>query len=176
LTSINHLIDAAVIPPSHSRSADFAESSNSVAVPAPFGGTVSVRTLNRLRMLAAEPGDGLTVRVVSNRDVYSVGDELGISLQSSGNAACLLFVRDAEGDYAVINPNRDPYIELRRGEPAIFPAPGTGKLEVIGPPGIDELLLVCAPKPAPLDAIAAHPLEAHAALSVHRYLIVEAER
>jgi len=118
--------------------------------------------------MAGQAHDGLSVRMTS-KDVYRVGDELRLSLQATEDCACLLFVRDTDGRYDLAS-DRSRYLGLRKGEVTLFPEEGE-RLKVTEPAGTDELLLICAPRPVPLESIS--PADAAgAAVTVHSYRIV----
>lgn len=167
-------IDASALPATPSRRgiANAPNSDGSLAVPVEFGGTVSLRTLAALRNLANEARDGLSARVVTGRDLYRIGDGMRLGFSASGDCTCLLFVRDAGGNYALLSPEQR-YLVLHGGQPLLLPREESQTLEVTGPAGTDELLLVCATRPVNLNvALASKGGASVLAVSSHSYLIV----
>lgn len=124
----------------------------SIAVPAEFGGSVTLATISALRNQVNQPRDGLSVRLVSGRDLYRIGDGMKLGFQASDDCSCLLFVRDSQGKYSVFTPEESKYFMLRRGEPYLLPHAANETLEVTGPAGGEELLLVCASRPVNLNS------------------------
>lgn len=133
---------------------------------------MSLRTLAALRNLANEARDGLSARVVTGRDLYRIGDGMRLGFSASGDCTCLLFVRDAGGNYALLSPEQR-YLVLHGGQPLLLPREESQTLEVTGPAGTDELLLVCATRPVNLNvALASKGGASVLAVSSHSYLIV----
>jgi hypothetical protein len=162
----------AVVPASHPRMPEIAPSEGAVPVPAEFGGSIRRQTLTALRQLANDSRDGMRVRVVSGRDLYRIGDGLRLGLRATEDCACLLFVRDSRGEYSLVPGGEGGYFALRRGESRIVPDDNRATLAVDGPPGTDELLMVCAPRPLPIEPLFTKSLGAGLAVAMHSYEII----
>jgi hypothetical protein len=148
------------------------ELDGSVAVPQEFGGSVSFRALDTLRKMINESHDGLSIRIVTGRDVYRIGDSLRMGIFATDDCSCLAFVRDAEGSYALLPAETSGTLVLERGKTRLLPQAENESLDVQGPPGTDELLLVCSLRPVILET-AGSVTNAGVAVAGHSYLIVE---
>lgn len=169
------LIDGALITATQPRSSA-PEPAGSVTVPEEFGGEVRASTLGRFRQIAGQPHDGLEVNVFSARDVYRIGDDIRAILRATEDCACLLFIRDSQGRYALVPHQGSPILLLQKGGRRTVPPPEDGAWRITGPAGIDELLLVCAAQPLALEsALESDEKGAAIALSACAYQIVNAE-
>jgi len=147
----------------------------SLAVPAEFGGRVSLRTLNDLRETANASRDGLQAWVTSGRDLYRIGDGIRLGVRATEDCSCLLFLRDAHGEFTLVPVQKAGSVALRRGENRIFPDTQSEIMQVEGEPGIEELLLVCAEKPNALASLASRAKTGGIAVASHAYRIVADE-
>jgi len=144
----------------------------SIAIPPEFGGAISRRALVALRDLANNPHDGLRVRVVSGRDLYRIGDGLRLGFHATDDCSCLLFVRDAGGNYSVLQASEAKFLALHKGQLLLLPGAEDETLEIDGPPGTDELLLVCSSHPIDLNSVPAAWYGNGLAISTHSYMVV----
>jgi hypothetical protein len=94
-----------------------------------------------------------------------------LGFQASEDCSCLLFVRDSAGKYSVFTPEESRYFRLSRGEPYLLPHAADETLQVTGPAGGEELLLVCAPQPVNLNTAVSGRTARGLAVAAYSYVI-----
>ncbi|HLK63074.1 MAG TPA: S8 family serine peptidase [Bryobacteraceae bacterium] len=115
-----------------------------IAIPPEFGGTVTIPLLGALREVA-DRHTGWSVRMAPSHGTYRVGDHMDLTGQSSEDCSCILIVRDTLGQYEMAP--QYGVMSLKKG------ISFHQTYRVTGSPGTDELLLICARRPAPIQSL-----------------------
>lgn len=121
-------------------------SESPVQLPRPWGGTVSSNVLDQILSSSTMSDD---VKVVVGNSRYRIGDGMKIGFRSSTDCSYLLFNRTSRGEYSLIAPLDGDPPRLQAGERYALPS-GSETLKITGPPGREQVILVCSPSPVPL--------------------------
>lgn len=118
-----------------------------VELPKSWGGPVSSFVLDQ--MFSSSSTMSEDAKVVVGRSEYRIGDGMKIGFRSSTGCSYLLFNRTSRGEYSLIAPLDGDTPRLQAGERYALPS-GSETLKTTGPPGREQVILVCSPSPVPL--------------------------
>jgi Subtilase family/Domain of unknown function (DUF4384) len=136
----------------------------------PGGSNPSSNPLTALLNLATDDNQ-LGVKVVVGRPEYQIGDGLKIGYRANRDAYCVLVHRSSLGEYTPLLPRDGEELRLRAGERYSFPD-GNTTIRITGPPGTDEVGLICSPDRFQLDKIS-EVNQQSLSVNAARYKVVE---
>jgi len=120
---------------------------------------------------SARDDNALGVKVVVGRTEYKIGDGLKVGYRANRDAYCLLVHRGGNGELTPLEPEQGNDLKLAAGERYAYPPDGTN-IRITGPPGTDEVGLICSPGRIRLDGVSTiDPSEL--SVSVARYRVVQ---
>jgi subtilisin family serine protease len=122
-----------------------------VEVPATFGGRISAAALDRLLEAAGPDSTAIQPKVVVGREVYRPGDGLKIGFKVERDCYYLLVHRDSAGKYTVLAPTPNGRTRLTAGEKYTEPAGENRTIKITPPAGIEHVILICADDDADLE-------------------------
>ncbi len=86
----------------------------------------------------------LGVKVVVGRPSYRIGDGLKIGFRAERDCSCVLMHRSSRGEYTPLEPSGDGDLRLEAGKKYAYPLDTGMTIRVTGPPGKDEIALICS--------------------------------
>jgi subtilisin family serine protease len=135
------------------------------------GPSTGLGRLNSLLARASDDND-LGVKVVVGRPEYRIGDGLKIGYRANRDAFCLLIHHSSEGEFTPLLPAEGRELRLRARERYAFPEDSATTITVTGPPGTDEVGLICSSSRIRLDGITEGD-PSSLSVSAVRYKVVE---
>lgn len=127
----------------------------------------AARALDRMLAQASEE-NALGVKVVTGRTAYRIGDGLKIGFRSRQDCGCVLVHRSAGGEYTPIEMN----LQLQADRRYAYPENSDTTIKITGPPGRDEVAIICSGSGSSLERIERGDTTG-VAVSVARYQVEE---